>query len=364
MKHDENSFFIVDVSNAHKTSEIIYELSNILNMPEAQGKKIRLKLGEVNLAVSQLKSIKALVECMNSELGCIAAASEETKASAAEIGVEVAEIENKVHTPDFAEEDKDKASIELEKALDKIFGDDYFNTYEYDDTPAVTFDLDETPAQKAETVEPAEASGPAEQPAPAEQPGQAELTEPTEPTQPAEQVEPVVSGICLATEIHAALNEHVPDKDEYLKEPKASDRIILDEEGNDITEEVKKNIRATEKLPTLYIQRNIRSGQSITSDGNLAIIGSIHPGAEVIAAGDITVWGILAGIAHAGCEGNKYARVRALKMNAIQLRIADIFARRPDTINLPYIQKSDSYMPEEASVRDGRIVIQKLHEEI
>lgn len=31
--------FIVDVSNAHKTSEIIYELSRILDLPDAQSKK-------------------------------------------------------------------------------------------------------------------------------------------------------------------------------------------------------------------------------------------------------------------------------------------------------------------------------------
>ncbi|MFQ8626252.1 MAG: septum site-determining protein MinC [Candidatus Gastranaerophilaceae bacterium] len=104
-------------------------------------------------------------------------------------------------------------------------------------------------------------------------------------------------------------------------------------------------MRETEKLPTLYIQRTLRSGQSITSDGNIVIIGDVNPGSEIIAKGDITVWGILGGIAHAGSEGNQYARIRALKMNAIQLRIADVFARRPDNINIPYIQKTETFTP-------------------
>lgn len=39
--------FIVDLSNAQKTSEIIYELSQILDMSEAKEKNVCLKLGSV-----------------------------------------------------------------------------------------------------------------------------------------------------------------------------------------------------------------------------------------------------------------------------------------------------------------------------
>ena len=74
------------------------------------------------------------------------------------------------------------------------------------------------------------------------------------------------------------------------------------------------------------------------------------------------MWGILGGIAHAGSAGNQYARIRALKMNAIQLRIADVFARRPDNINIPYIQKTDTFIPEEACIRKKQIIIHKIHE--
>ena len=42
------------------------------------------------------------------------------------------------------------------------------------------------------------------------------------------------------------------------------------------------------------------------------------------------MWGILGGIAHAGAQGNVNAKVRALKLNAIQLRIADAIAGMPD----------------------------------
>ena len=118
-----------------------------------------------------------------------------------------------------------------------------------------------------------------------------------------------------------------------------------------------------ENLPTLYIRKTIRSGQSISSDGNIIVIGDVNPGSEIIAKGDITVWGILGGIAHAGSDGNNYARIRALKLNPVQIRIGEVFARRPDTINLPYIQKSSEYIPEEAFTHKGSIVIRKIHEE-
>lgn len=128
-------------------------------------------------------------------------------------------------------------------------------------------------------------------------------------------------------------------------------------------EEIAKKKAEPENLPTLYIRRTIRSGQSISSDGNIIVIGDINPGAEIIAKGDITVWGILGGIAHAGSDGNNYARIRALKLNPVQIRIGTVFARRPDTVNLPYIQKSCEYIPEEAFTYKGSIVIRKIHEE-
>ena len=51
----------------------------------------------------------------------------------------------------------------------------------------------------------------------------------------------------------------------------------------------------------------------------------------VIAAGDIIVWGVLRGLAHAGAQGNRESRIMALRMDPTQLRIADMVARAPET---------------------------------
>lgn len=50
------------------------------------------------------------------------------------------------------------------------------------------------------------------------------------------------------------------------------------------------------------------------------------------------------------------------QLNAIQLRIADFFARRPDASNIVYVDKSNTVMPEEARIVNDNIVILKLND--
>lgn len=319
--------FIVDVSNARKTSEIIYELSRILDLPDAQSKRVCLKLGSVDLSTTELTSIKALVESMNSEIKFINTSSQTTVQSANELDIKVSELENKVPTPDF-NVDQEKVNKELEKALDKIFGDEGAEIKTFAQNKDLKEFKEDINEYKSETIE-----------------------------------TPVIEAESQVMNKEDLLAE-ISQKDKELEKfnSKLDNANQLEKLEEIDFDEIKKQLRETEKLPTLYIQRTLRSGQSITSEGNIVIIGDVNPGSEVIAKGDITIWGILGGIAHAGCEGNQYARIRALKMNAIQLRIADVFARRPDSANIPYIQKTDTFVPEEACVKKKQIIIQKIHE--
>ncbi len=104
----------------------------------------------------------------------------------------------------------------------------------------------------------------------------------------------------------------------------------------------------------MYLHQTLRSGQTVTYEGNILIIGDAHPGSEIVADGDVTVWGILGGIAHAGKKGNITAKVRALKLNAIQLRIAGLYARRNDTLNVPYVQKQTSLHLKKLKLKMGK----------
>lgn len=102
------------------------------------------------------------------------------------------------------------------------------------------------------------------------------------------------------------------------------------------------------------VKSTIRSGQREYYPGSVVIIGDINPGGEVEAGGDIIIFGKLRGIAHAGINGNTQATITAIELNPLQLRIAGIFARSPDS----GLESGEG--PEVAKIRDGDIVIESL----
>ncbi|MEA5419033.1 septum site-determining protein MinC [Spirulina sp. CCNP1310] len=81
----------------------------------------------------------------------------------------------------------------------------------------------------------------------------------------------------------------------------------------------------------LYLKSTVRSGIEVSHPGTVVVFGDTNPGSEIIATGDILVVGRLRGIAHAGAEGNRACQIFALKMEAVQLRIAEAIARPPAT---------------------------------
>lgn len=117
--------------------------------------------------------------------------------------------------------------------------------------------------------------------------------------------------------------------------------------------EKRKNSKMKEN-DTILLRQTMRSGQELRHSGNVVIVGDVNPGAEVVATGNIVIMGALRGVAHAGAEGDDSARIVALNLHPIQLRIAEYIGRSPD-LDL----KADN-IPEEALVRDGSIVIRKL----
>ncbi|GAB1420338.1 septum site-determining protein MinC [Anaerolineales bacterium] len=73
----------------------------------------------------------------------------------------------------------------------------------------------------------------------------------------------------------------------------------------------------------VLVKRTLRSGRTVHSDGHVVVIGDVNPGAKVIAAGDVIIWGKLRGSVHAGADGDQSAIICALSMSPNQLRIAD-----------------------------------------
>lgn len=102
--------------------------------------------------------------------------------------------------------------------------------------------------------------------------------------------------------------------------------------GSERNNQIKKYMyfKGIDEGQTKFYRGTVRSGQLITFDGNLVILGDVNPGAIIEATGNIVVMGLLRGVVHAGSDGNKDAIVAALGLNPTQLRIADIITRPPD----------------------------------
>ena len=109
----------------------------------------------------------------------------------------------------------------------------------------------------------------------------------------------------------------------------------------------------------LYHRGTLRGGQSLANVGHIVVVGDVNPGAELVAGGDIIVFGALRGVAHAGAQGDRSARVYALVLEPTQLRIATTIAAGSERVGPP--------VPEEAYLADStdRIAIapagQPLH---
>jgi len=69
-------------------------------------------------------------------------------------------------------------------------------------------------------------------------------------------------------------------------------------------------------------QANVRSGQQLYFDGDLFILGMVSAGAEVLATGDIHIYGALRGRALAGAKGDEAAIISAQQFDAELVAIA------------------------------------------
>lgn len=89
--------------------------------------------------------------------------------------------------------------------------------------------------------------------------------------------------------------------------------------------------REMEEKPggAVIVRSTCRSGTRIESPADCVVLGDVNPGAEVLAVGDIVVFGSLRGVAHAGMTGDRSARIWALSIEPNQLRIADLVALPP-----------------------------------
>jgi septum site-determining protein MinC len=108
-----------------------------------------------------------------------------------------------------------------------------------------------------------------------------------------------------------------------------------------------------EGMPGVMIRRTLRSGRVIRSEGHVVVYGDVNPGAEIIAGGDVIIWGILRGSVHAGAYGDNESVVCALEIIPTQLRIGTHYMN-----DLPKANKRRKTEPQVARLHNHQIVIE------
>ncbi len=104
----------------------------------------------------------------------------------------------------------------------------------------------------------------------------------------------------------------------------------------------------TRKINTKLVTQQVRSGQQIyAKGGDLVILNSVSPGAEVLADGNIHIYGSLRGRALAGINGDKQARIFCKQIDAELVSIAGHYWVNEDLAPMPEGQTIQIYLDDE-----------------
>ena len=105
----------------------------------------------------------------------------------------------------------------------------------------------------------------------------------------------------------------------------------------------------------VLVNKTLRAGYKVESVDHVIIVGDVNPGAEIVSAGNIIVWGKLKGSAIAGAEGNMKAVICAMELRPTQLRIGEkVF---------PPQQKKGKTFPEVAYIEHDECKIELWNKE-
>ncbi|MCR5261758.1 MAG: hypothetical protein K6C94_07970 [Candidatus Gastranaerophilales bacterium] len=451
-----DNLYLIDLSYLNTPSEVVYDLSTILDNDLAKNQRVKLKLGKVDFNKSQLLCIKSLIESINSTLAIVEGESDITRNSAISCGLvfqnsvdnikeimffnqenseqpqetsyqevkpdlfpEVSPVrqeeqqqEEKAADSDNTEENKEDNSPQLDTNYSQPIvssGESYeiqpqkFETSEEN----LNFEKDnqtwlETEEEKKvqslekennnwvklsennneeqtednqnvlEKVNSLFDSENNQENRLEELPQNQEEQAPAE-AETKQEEDTSAPGIQTLADIPLDIPTDETIREEldviYSAERKLDDLFAATGMKEEKFQSIKEMPKAEEKeytqydfeleaLPTKYLKQTICTGQYISFDGNLVIIGDCHEGSEISATGDITVWGELSGSVHAGNNGNEKAKIRALKMNPSQIRISNSYVKRPSVLNDS--SKVDA-VPEEAMILNGEIAVYKIY---
>ncbi|MCB1835336.1 MAG: septum site-determining protein MinC [Geminicoccaceae bacterium] len=88
--------------------------------------------------------------------------------------------------------------------------------------------------------------------------------------------------------------------------------------------------QAVERVASVVTDQPVRGGQQVMSQGDLVVLSTVSPGAEIAAVGHVHVYGSLRGRVFAGIEGDANAMIFCDSLDAELVSIAGIHAVNED----------------------------------
>ncbi len=137
-------------------------------------------------------------------------------------------------------------------------------------------------------------------------------------------------------------------------------RVLALETSLPVKKEIKEKNENNERVENngekaVLVNKTLRAGYKVESLDHVIIMGDVNPGAEIVSAGNIIVWGKLKGSAIAGAEGNMKAVICAMELRPTQLRIGEkVF---------PPQQKKGKSFPEVAYIDNNECKIELWNKE-
>ncbi|QFY43844.1 septum site-determining protein MinC [Candidatus Methylospira mobilis] len=109
------------------------------------------------------------------------------------------------------------------------------------------------------------------------------------------------------------------------------------------------------RTPSKIIDQPVRSGQHIYASGcDLVVLAPVSAGAEIIADGNIHVYGVLRGRALAGAQGEESSRIFCQDLQAELISVAGHY-RVNEQLN-----ENDKGKPVKIQLRDNALIIENL----
>jgi len=120
------------------------------------------------------------------------------------------------------------------------------------------------------------------------------------------------------------------------------------------TPEVENSLTQSQSIENKLITHPVRSGQRVYAKGDLIVTATVSAGAEIMAEGNIHVYGSLRGRALAGVLGNENSRIFCSDLQAELISIAGTYQLRDD------LSAYAPHKPVQISLENQKLIIKDI----